>query len=176
MHFQQKQKCLLWNGGPWRLLSLLITKRFVRKELGLNKTWNIPPIFCKFRRSTYSTTLYAHVVFYKFSNPHANNLGQVFCALCFLPFCFNSRLCTSHLSLHSCYYTCRSQGTLFCMYNICIMHCSWNSSQRSRRNTPMYKLNYKCFVPKTLVCEGNERLEYLLLLLPHQTLGTKDWP
>jgi hypothetical protein len=28
MHFQQKKNHLLWNGGPWRVLSLLIAKRF----------------------------------------------------------------------------------------------------------------------------------------------------
>jgi hypothetical protein len=119
----------------------LIAKSFIRKELGLNKLWNIPPTFCKFHRLAYSTTLYAHVVIYIFSNFHANNLTQVFCGLCFLPFCFNSRLCTSHLSSHSFYYTCHSQGTLFCMYNMCIVYYSWNSLQHSRRSTPMYKLN-----------------------------------
>jgi hypothetical protein len=139
-------------------------KKVCKKRIGVKKLWNIPPIFFKFHRSTYSTTLYAHVVFYKFSNFHASNMGQVFCELYFLPFCFNYRLCTSHLSFHSCYYTCHSQGTLFCMYNICIVHYNWNYSQHSRRNTTMYKLNYKFFVPKTLV---NEILEYLLLLLPH---------
>jgi hypothetical protein len=66
---------------------------------------------CKFGKSTYSTTLYAHVIFYKFSNYHANNLTQIFCGLCFLPFYFNSRLCTSHLFSHSCYYMTRSQVT-----------------------------------------------------------------
>jgi len=29
MHFQQKKIHLLWNGGPWGLLSLLSAKRFV---------------------------------------------------------------------------------------------------------------------------------------------------
>jgi hypothetical protein len=35
------------------------------------------------------------------------------------------------------------------------------------KTPPMYKLNSQIFMPKTLVCEANERLEYLLLPLPH---------
>jgi hypothetical protein len=117
MHFQRKQNHLLWNGGPWKLLFNLDAKRFIRKKLRLNKLWNIPPTFCNFHKLAYSTTSCVHVVFYKFSSSHANNLTQVFCGLYFLPFYFSSKLCTSHLCFHSCYYTCHSQGTLF----VCII-------------------------------------------------------
>ncbi len=35
------------------------------------------------------------------------------------------------------------------------------------KTPPMHKLDSQIFVPKTLVCEANERLEYLMLSLPH---------
>ncbi len=175
MHFRQKQKCLLWNGGPWKLLSLLFAKMFIRKELGLKKLWNIPPTFCKFHRSTYSTTLYVHVSFIRISTLmqimwHKSFMGFVFClSVSIIGYVLHTYFLIVFIIL-----VIDKELCFVCI--ICALCIIVGILHNIQGKTPQctYWI-HKFFVPKTLVCQANERLKYLLPLT-HWTLGVEDWP